>query len=215
MGESRAGRTRLRSAGEAAQGWSELHYGLDPGRVLLVRWWLRLMWLLARPLARAGVPPLAITLTGVLLALAATLSAGELPWPALVLVLAAVVCDGLDGAVAVVASRASAFGSAADKIADRVSDCAFALVLWRCGAPWWLAFTAGLLSLAHEGFRALAGGRLLSLITVAERPSRVVCAVLACGSSGVSSAQWPPSVCAATWCVLACVGLVQLWRARP
>jgi phosphatidylglycerophosphate synthase len=170
------------------------------------------MWLLARPLARLRVPPLVITLAGAVLAVDAVLFAERLPWAALGLVLLSVVCDGVDGAVAVLASSASAFGSVADKVADRVSDSAFALVLWRCGAPWWLAVVAGGLSLVHEGIRVVLGGERLARITVAERPTRVICTALACGSAGVSSASWPPTVCAAVWVGLAVIGLGQLVR---
>lgn len=180
----------------------------------MLRPWLRLMWLLAGPLARLRLPPTAITVVGVLLAVDAALFAASRPWVALALVVLSVVCDGLDGAVAVLTSSSSAFGSAADKIADRVSDCAFAVVLWRCGAPWWLAVAAGGLSLAHEAVRVIVGGALLARITVAERPTRAICAGLACGCAGVSSAVWPPTVCAAVWVILAVVGLLQLgpWR---
>ncbi len=188
--------------------WSALHHGIDPDKVPLLRPWLRAMWWLARPLA--AVPPIAVTLAGVLFALDAVLLAGEQPWVALVLVLLAVLCDGLDGAVALVSRRVSVAGARADQWADRIADTAFAAVLWRCGAPWWLAAAAGALSLLHEGIRAVRRGALLSRITVAERPTRTICTVLACGSAGVTSAAWPPTVCAAVWVGLAVVGLAQL-----
>jgi len=197
---------------EPAAGWSALHHGLDPSAVRVLRPWLRLMWWLARPLVGLRVPPLAITLAGLVLAVDAALFAARLPWVAAMSIVLSVLCDGLDGAVAVLASRASAFGSVADKAADRVADCAFAVVLWRCGAPWWLALAAGALSLAHEGLRVVRGGALLARLTVAERPSRAICAVLACGCAGVSTATWPPSVCAAVWVGLGVIGIGQLAR---
>lgn len=193
-----------------AAAWSRLHYGIDPSDVPLVRVWLRSMWRLAGPLVRLRVPPLAVTVAGLLCAVAAAGTAGRWPWPALALVLLAVVADGLDGAVALLAARASAFGAVADKVADRVSDVAFAVVLWRCGAPGWLALTAGALSLVHEGFRAWLRGPRLARITVAERPTRTICTVLACASAGVTSATWPPTACAAVWVGLALIGLAQL-----
>ncbi|MGH3493716.1 MAG: CDP-alcohol phosphatidyltransferase family protein [Sciscionella sp.] len=197
---------------DPAAGWSALHHGLGPGEVPLLRPWLRLMWWLARPLARLRVPPLVITLAGVVLAFDAALFASHLPWLAFAMVALSVVCDGLDGAVAVMGSRASESGSIADKVADRVADCLFAVVLWRCGAPWWLALAAGALSLVHEGLRVALGGARLARITVAERPTRAICTVLACGCAGVCSASWPPTVCAAVWIALAVVGLGQLVR---
>ncbi|WAX56777.1 CDP-alcohol phosphatidyltransferase family protein [Jatrophihabitans cynanchi] len=193
-----------------AAGWSALHHGLDPAAVPLLRPWLSLIWRLARPLAALRVPPTALTAVGVVLAADAVLFAARLPWIALALVLLSALCDGLDGAVAMLSRRVSAFGSVADKTADRIADCAFAAVLWRCGAPWPLALAAGALSLAHEGIRLVLGGRRLARITVAERPTRVICAALACACAGVSPATWPPAVCAGVWAGLAVIGLAQL-----
>jgi phosphatidylglycerophosphate synthase len=168
------------------------------------------MWLLAAPLARLRTPPLALTLLGALFAVDAALLAASTPWVALGLVLLSVLCDGLDGAVALLSRRVSVAGGYADKIADRVADAAFAIVLWRCGAPWELALAAGTLSLVHETIRSLRGGPLLARLTVAERPTRTVCTALACASSAVTAAIWPPTVCAAVWTVLALIGLAQL-----
>ena len=129
---------------------------------------------------------------------------------ALVSVVASVLCDALDGAVALAAGRVSRLGSVADKIADRIADSAFALVVWQCGAPLWLALIAGSSTLIVEGVRVARGGVALARITVAERPTRAICTVLACGSAAVSTAAWPPTVCAAVWAVLGLVGIVQV-----
>jgi len=190
-----------------------LHHGIDPAGVPLLAPWLRAMWWLARPLATLGITPSVLTVLGPGAAVGAAAVASSVPLVALLLVVVAVLMDGLDGAVAVVADRAGARGPVLDRIADRVSDCAFAVVLWRCGAPWELAAAAGALSLLHEAVRDVRGGRLRSAITVAERPSRTVCTVLACLCAAISAAAWPPTVCAAVWVALAVVGLGQLSRA--
>lgn len=186
--------------------WSRLHHGIDPARVPLLRAWLTFVAVLARPVRR--VPPLAFTVLGAALAVFAVVLFR--PWLAVVLVLAAAVCDALDGAVAVLAARATAFGAVADRVADRIADSCFALLLWRSGAPLWLALLAGTISLAHEATREVAGGWRRARITVAERPTRVICAVLACAAAGVSDATWPPTVCAAVWLALGLAGLAQL-----
>ncbi len=214
MGESGTGSAHLSSPPDPAVGWSALHHGIDPAEVPLLGRWLRVMWRLSRPLVRLRVPPLAITFLGAVLAVDAMLLAARHPWVALGLVLLSALCDGLDGAVAMLARRASTFGSAADKAADRVADVSFALVLWQSGAPLWLALVAGSMSLLHELVRTVRGGVLVSRLTVAERPTRVVCASVACASSGVSAAAWPPTVCAAVWVGLALLGLLQLALAR-
>lgn len=196
MGQPADQRTDLIAA------WSALHHGLAPSP--LVRRWLRLMWALARPLAAARVPPAAITVAGVVLAVDAPLLAARLPLVAAALILAAALCDGLDGAVALLRGRVTRLGALADMIADRIADTAFALAMWQAGAPLWLAVLAACLSAGLEV------ARRRPLITVAERPTRVICAVLACVSSAVSDATWPPTVCAAVWVAATCVALVQM-----
>ena len=196
MGESSDQRDDLIEA------WSALHRGLRPSP--LVRRWLTLMWTLARPLAEARVPPAAITAAAVLLAVDAPLFAARLPLVALVLVLAAALCDGLDGAVALLQARTTRAGAVADTIADRIADTAFALVIWQAGAPLWLALVAAALSVGLE----LARRR--PLITVAERPTRVICTALACVSAAISDAAWPPTVCAAVWVAATLVAFVQI-----
>lgn len=184
------------------QAWSAEHRGLRPSA--LVRHWLALMWTMARPLVAARVPPAAITLAGVVLAVDALLFAARLPLVALALVLAAALCDGLDGAVALLQGRTTRAGAVADTIADRIADTAFALVMWQAGAPLWLALLAAALSIGLES------ARRRPLITVAERPTRVICTALACLSAAVSDANWPPTVCAAVWVAATLVALVQI-----
>ncbi len=196
------------TADPRAARWSQLHHGIDAEDVPLLLPWLRTMWTIASRLSR--IPPTAITVAGVVLAAAAVGSASTLPWLAAALVLLAAVCDGLDGAVAVIADRASPAGARADAVADRICDILFAAVLWRCGAPWWLAVAAALLAVGVDGLRRLR--RLPTRITVAERPTFTVCAVLACASSAVTTHAWPPTVCAAVWIAAALVGLAQLAR---
>jgi len=199
----------------AAQRWSALHHGIDPGTVPLLLPWLRLMWRLAGPLRR--VPPTLITVFGGLLALDAVLLAGSLPALAAGAVVAATVCDGLDGAVAVVAGRASSRGALADAVADRVSDAAFSAVLWRCGVPAPLAVVCGALALGVDGLRRLR--RVPARITVGERPTWTACAALAAGAAALTSAAWPALVCAGVWCAAGVVAVAQIalpfQRSRP
>lgn len=186
--------------------WSQLHHGIDPARVPLLLPWLRLMWLLARPLR--AVPPTLITAVGVVFAIDAVLLAGSQPSAALVAVLVAALCDGLDGAVAVVANRATAAGARADAIADRIADVAFAAVVWRCGAPLWLAVGCAAVAVGVDTLRRVR--RMPARITVAERPTFTISAALAAGSAALSSATWPATVCGAVWLVAGVIGLAQL-----
>jgi CDP-diacylglycerol--glycerol-3-phosphate 3-phosphatidyltransferase len=191
---------------EPARRWAALHHGIDPTRVPLLLPWLRVMWLLARPLR--GVPPTVFTALGVLLAGDAVLLAHRHPWPAAVSVVLAALCDGLDGAVAVVADRATPAGARADAVADRLTDAAFAAVLWRCGVPWAVALACGGVAVGVDVLRRLR--RVPDRITVGERPTWTICAALGCGAAALSAASWPVLVCAAVWLGAGAVALVQV-----
>ena len=139
--------------------WEELH-GVPASA--LVRRWLRLVLLLSRPLA---VPAWSVTLAGV----AVTLAALVLPlWAAALCVLLAGLLDGVDGCVAVLRGTASDAGRRLDHAADRLGEVVFAALLWRAGAPVWLALLALVLMLGVEAVRRGP------VVTVAERPVRVL-----------------------------------------
>jgi CDP-diacylglycerol--glycerol-3-phosphate 3-phosphatidyltransferase len=93
----------------------------------LAGWYLRLPYVVGSPLARVGVDPDLVTLVALWVALGAgwtaTLGAG---WAALAggLTLLAGVADSVDGAVAVMQRRTSAFGFVWDSTADRLADLA-------------------------------------------------------------------------------------------
>jgi phosphatidylglycerophosphate synthase len=195
------------SSGSDPAGWSQLHGGIDPARVPFLRGWLRFVGAVAAPLARAGVDPDALTATGVVAAGLAVWATPDQAGLAVDCVLLSAVADGLDGAVAVARNRASTRGAAHDHIADRVADTAFALVLWRAGAPGWLALAAAGLSAAVELRRRQI------VLTVAERPTRIVCTVLGLGCVAVGAPGWTVTACAGTWVALASVALVQRWHA--
>ncbi|NHC45594.1 CDP-alcohol phosphatidyltransferase family protein [Motilibacter sp. K478] len=198
--------------------WSALHGGYDPGRSRLVRGWLSLTYLLARPLALARVPPDAVTLGGAAIGLGVPLGAsvgGHWPALAAVVVLLVAVVDGLDGAVAVLTDRATRWGHVLDSVADRLTDCAFLLSLGLLGAPWPLAVAAALLTYTSEYLRAraAAGGMAdIGVVTVWERPSRVAVTAVGCLAAGLDPSradEWA-TLLAAAGTGLAVVGLAQL-----
>lgn len=174
--------------------WRELH-GLEPDRMapLLDRWY-RLPYALARPIA--GVHPNLVTLAGVLVAAASVAGyLGDRPWLGGLLALLSGLFDQLDGAVAVMSRRETAFGAVWDSAADRVSD----LLLLVGPALWLLPHAAGAWGLAAAGAalfllefvraRCHASGWVSDqVITPAERPTRVIVA----GLTGiVAPGLWP------------------------
>lgn len=149
--------------------WSDAHDGIAPSPV--VRGWLRVVAVLARPLVRRGVPAGAVTLVGVGLSAGAVVAPGPV---AGALVGLAGLADGLDGAVARGSGTASARGTVLDRRADRASELFWLVALrpgWRLGA-----LAAGGVA-AVEGVRAGLGRP--AVVTVAEKPNRVIVVGLA------------------------------------
>jgi CDP-diacylglycerol--glycerol-3-phosphate 3-phosphatidyltransferase len=199
--------------------WSATHGGYDPrtGSVW-VRGWLSIVLVLARPLARRGVQPDVVTWSSLWLALVvlALADVGGL-WAVLagVLVVASALLDSLDGGVAVLEDRQTAWGYVLDSVVDRCSDVVWVLAAVALGCPVGLALAVVVALFLLEYLRARAGNAgfgEVGTVTVAERPTRAI--VLAptlavCGLlpayADVASVAGP-----AVLLCLTLVGLVQL-----
>lgn len=199
--------------------WAELHGGYDPrsGNMFL-RGWLTMVHDVAQPLARRGVSPDVVTYGSlVVAALAAALAAAGGRWllPATVALVLSGLLDNLDGAVAVLTGRTSRWGYVLDSLVDRVSDLLYLVALVAVGAPVELAALCGALVLLLEYSRARtgsAGGDPVGVVTVAERPTRVivVAAALLAGGLLVGSADDLATAGVGVLTGLTAVGLVQL-----
>jgi len=196
--------------------WSGLHGGVEPTGV--VGGWLRLSYALARPLAGRGVGPDGITLLGVVLAVLVLPSAaagGHWPLLAVPTIVLAAVMDGLDGALAVVGGRTSRRGAVLDGICDRVSDLCFVGALWLAGADAGWCVAAGVVGLLHEQLRAgarAAGMSEVGVVTVSERPTRVIVAasfLLGVGLYPGTADTWA-TVGAVAGTVVGLIGFTQL-----
>jgi phosphatidylglycerophosphate synthase len=181
-----------------------------------VRWWLSLTYDVARLPARGRVSP--DLLTG--LAVLVSVAAAALAWMGghwLILAAATIVfsglLDNLDGAVAVLTGRSTRWGYVLDSTADRVSDVAFVAALWLAGAPAGACVVGGALMFLLEFVRARAGAAGMSevgVITVWERPTRVIVTAAFLGCAGVFADDVWASLGAAGWVGLGVVGLAQL-----
>jgi CDP-diacylglycerol--glycerol-3-phosphate 3-phosphatidyltransferase len=200
--------------------WSAAHDGYDARPTRLLRRWLQLVHVVARPLARQGVLPDVLTAWAVVLAVAvvALAATGE-RWAVLggLLLALAGFSDGLDGAVAVLTDRATRWGYVLDSVADRVTDALFLVAAWAAGAPAWLALTTGVAAFLLEYLRARAGNAgvdHVGTITLGERPQRIMCCAIALGLAGLAPeradalAGWPIAILLA----LSIIGLWQLAR---
>jgi phosphatidylglycerophosphate synthase len=209
-------RTALPSRDSYLQQWSELHGGYDPRSNTLVRWWLSLTYDVARLPVRARVSPDAITFLAVLVSLAAAavawLDGRWLILAAGVVVLSGLL-DNLDGAVAVLTGRSTRWGAVLDSAADRVSDLAYLAALWLAGATAEVCVVGGALMLLQEYVRARAGAAGMSevgVVTVWERPTRVIVTAAFLLSAGLLGDDAWAEIGAAVWVGLGAVGLVQL-----
>ncbi len=208
---------------EYTASWARLHGGFNPAQAsAVVRGWVRLAYRAGSWLAARRVGPTAVTTAGLLLCLAAPavvpLGPAGLLLAAL-LILSAAFADGLDGAVAVLTGRATRLGYVYDSVADRLGELAWLTAFWLAGAPGWLVAAAGAASWLQEYARAratAAGMDDIGVVTVAERPTRVLVAIfgLLIAAAVPAAISIPSStamtVTVAVWLALALIGLGQL-----
>jgi phosphatidylglycerophosphate synthase len=214
VGEGRA--SALTGRQEYLRDWSALHGGADTGG--LVGAWLGLTHAMARPLIRAGAAPDAVTVLGLLIALSApavTTAGGHWPVAAAGLVVISGLLDNLDGAVAVMTGRTTGRGFVLDSVCDRIADAGYGIALWVAGAAGPLVVAGVALGWLHEYTRAraaVAGMPEIGVVTVSERPTRVIVAVmflLGCGLYPGAHRSWALAG-AAAWATLGTIGAVQL-----
>jgi CDP-diacylglycerol--glycerol-3-phosphate 3-phosphatidyltransferase len=198
--------------------WSRAHGGYDVRSSRPTMAWLRLVHRLAAPLARRRVAPAWVTVTGGVGAIAVSGVAGlGGRWPLLAAALVVIVAllDGIDGAVAEITDSASAWGRVLDQLVDRIGDLSMVAGLWLLGAPGLLCAAAAVLTIFDESIRGSAAAEGMSevgLVTIAERPTRLLIGGLSFAAAGIvpSVAGMITFVGASLWAVLALVATVQL-----
>jgi CDP-diacylglycerol--glycerol-3-phosphate 3-phosphatidyltransferase len=212
----------MMSYDEYLAAWAAQH-AFEPERMSsFLRSYLRLPYALARPLAH--VSPDTVTWAGLSVALLTLpLYARGLAFPAGLLVLVSGLLDQVDGAVAALGGRTSAYGAVLDSTVDRLTDVVLLAgpALWVPGAfaRWGLAAAcAGTFLLEYVRARCQAcGWTTEQVVTPAERPFRVVgVAVVALLSSVLGSWVFAPASWALAWLTVASVVvLLRDARARP
>jgi phosphatidylglycerophosphate synthase len=204
--------------------WASLHGGVDPRRssAFFLTTWLRLSYTVGRGLAGLGVGPSAVTVVGLLCSVAVplvVLPRGSWLFAGGALVLLSALADSADGAVAIVTGRTTRIGSFYDALADRVSEASWLLALWLLGAPGILVVACGGLAWLHEYARArgaLSGLPGVGAVTVAERPTRVIAAILALALGGAAWLVNPHltpgviTIVVSVWTLLGVLGAARL-----
>lgn len=205
--------------------WSQLHSGVDPSASRIINGWLAMSYAIGKPVARVGFSPNGITSLGLLVAASTPFlvwfgtdrSQSGWLWLAVLTCAVAGLVDSLDGVVAVITGRTSAWGYVYDSVADRISDCALLSALWFAGSPGVIVVGAGILTLTQEYSRARASAGGMSevgVISIWERPTRIIVVAVFVGlcawaPHGISSPKWATF---GAWLalVLSLVGLTQV-----
>lgn len=157
--------------------WSELHGGVEIQGVISI--WLRISYVIARFLAFFKFTPNVVTTIGLLSSVLIYFSVYTSQLIALVIF--ALICDGVDGSLAIYRGRESKFGELYDSIADRISEAFWLIGASFVGVPVRWAIAIWVLSATQEYARArLAslGYSEIGVVTPTERPVRAIFVVL-------------------------------------
>jgi CDP-diacylglycerol--glycerol-3-phosphate 3-phosphatidyltransferase len=151
--------------------WSKLH--LDADIKGIVKGWLSISYVIARGLSALRITPNVLTLLGVLTATAALFYPYSVV--ALVFLVLSLICDGVDGSVAIVSGKVSKFGATLDAIADRITEALWFIALYQWGIAPEICLGLFALALTQEYARARMaslGFHEIGVVTIAERPVR-------------------------------------------
>ena len=160
--------------------WSELHGGAAIQGA--VAGWLRISYWVARALSTFRVSPNAMTLFGVFLSFSLLLQVlmdkETIPsYQSLFILIFALICDGVDGSLAIYQNRVTQMGALYDSIADRISEAFWLTLVVYMGVPARYAMAIWILGATQEYARArLAslGFSEVGVITPTERPMRAI-----------------------------------------
>jgi archaetidylinositol phosphate synthase len=189
--------------------WSELHGGAKISGV--VRGWLRVSYILVRPLIRLRITPDAVTYLGLLL--------GLLTWwqglhpIAMALLALSLIADGIDGSLAIASERLSRWGAELDSVVDRLVEFFWALTFIKIGAPIIIVGVAWIAALVQEYARARAAGvgyRSIGVVTISERPVRAIFLFVALVTHFLGLHLL--SIIASMWCIVQLLALMMVLR---
>lgn len=156
---------------EFFKSWSKLHG--DAPITGIVKGWLTISFLLVKPLAKLKVTPNALTIFGLFFGVLLYLNALS-NWAVFLLTLS-LICDGIDGSLAIITGKTSKWGAVLDSVVDRITELFWALAFIAIGANQYVVIAALLIASIQEYLRARIAGLGLSevgVVTIAERPVR-------------------------------------------
>jgi phosphatidylglycerophosphate synthase len=153
--------------------WSDLHGGVEVQGVISI--WLRISYWIARGLSALRITPNVVTSIGLLASIGIyfTWYTSQL----IALVLFSLICDGVDGSLAIYRGRVSKFGELYDSVSDRISEAFWLLGASFVGVPVRWGIAIWVLGATQEYARArLAslGYSEIGVVTPTERPVRAI-----------------------------------------
>ena len=151
--------------------WSKLHG--DAKIAGIVKGWLSISFPTSKALARIRITPNALTILGLVFGVLLYMNANAI-WAPLILVIS-LICDGVDGSLAIITGKSSKWGALLDSVVDRLTEVFWILALYSLGVDSKILIAVLILASAQEYLRARAGGVGLTqvgVVTLAERPVR-------------------------------------------
>ncbi len=189
--------------------WSKLHGDAQVSGV--VKAWLNISYLISKPLSRIGVTPNALTISGLFFGIILYLYAQTI-WAPILLVIS-LICDGIDGSLAILTGKSSKWGALLDSLADRVTEFFWVLALYKIGVGMNLLIAVLLIASVQEYLRARAGGlgvHEVGVVTPAERPVRAsfIFVLLIAFQFGIEMLNEITFI----WLILQCISLFMVSR---
>ena len=151
--------------------WSKIHG--DAQVTGIVKGWLNISYLITKLLAKIQTSPNGLTIFGLVFGVLLYLNSQSI-WAPILLVLS-LICDGLDGSLAIITEKSSKWGAILDSVIDRLTEVFWVLALYSLGINLNLLIAVLILSTVQEYLRARAGGVgvvEVGVVTYAERPVR-------------------------------------------
>lgn len=151
--------------------WSRMHG--DAKITGIVRTWLVISYKIAKLLSRLKFTPNKLTFLGLVFGVLLFIYA-QSPWAPILLIFS-LICDGVDGSLAIFTSTTTRWGAILDSIIDRITEFFWVLAIYKIGADERLLLVVVVIASIQEYTRARAGGlgmQQVGVVTFAERPVR-------------------------------------------
>ena len=157
--------------GEFFLAWSKLHGDAKVSGI--VKGWLSISFPVSKALAKIRVTPNALTILGLVFGILLYMNSNAI-WAPLILLIS-LICDGVDGSLAIITRQSSKWGALLDSVVDRLTEVFWVFALYSLGVDSKILITVLILASTQEYLRARAGGvglKQVGVVTVAERPVR-------------------------------------------